>query len=83
MKINVKIDEKITDLDALVREAGMVSLRENILNKEVLKKHFDEALKKINPSVTPQSIETYKKIESQFLDNAHSAVIQKEGSYLG
>ncbi len=71
------------DLEALVREAGMIALRESIEAKEVCKKHFDHALKKIKPSVTKNSIEIYKKIEEQFLSNAKSAVGEKEGNYLG
>src|SRR6056297_603903 len=54
------------DIEAFVREAAMVALRENMDAKEVKKKHFDEAMSKIKPSVTKQSISTYKKIEEQF-----------------
>ncbi len=72
------------DIEALVREAGMVALRENIKAKKVSKIHFEKAREKIKPSVTNQSIETYKKIEKQFLNNAKVAAINhKEGSYLG
>ncbi len=71
------------DIEALVREAGMIALREDMDSKEVDKKHFDLALNKITPSVTKQSIEIYKKIEEQFLNNAKSVVSNKGGSYLG
>jgi len=39
------------DLEALVREAGMNSLRENINSKTVDKKHFEKALGAIRPSL--------------------------------
>jgi len=71
------------DLEALAREAAMVALRENMNSKEVKKKHFEEAKKKVRPSVTKQSIEIYKKIENQFLNNAKAAVAEKGGSYFG
>ncbi len=72
------------DIDALVREAAMISLRESINAKEVNKKHFEEATNKIKPSVTKKSLETYKKIEEQFLSKAKSAIAQtSSGGYLG
>ena len=70
------------DLEALVREAAMLSLRENIESKEVKKKHFDEALKKIKPSVNKSTIEVYKKVEDSFLKSAKAAV-PIANSYLG
>lgn len=70
------------DLEALVREAAMLALRENVESKEVKKKHFDEAMKKIKPSVTKNTVEAYKKIEESFLKNAKAAV-PVENSYLG
>jgi len=70
------------DIEAIVREAGMLALREDVSSKEVMKKHFDEALKKIAPSVTKPSVEFYKKVEENFLKSAKAAVPAK-GSYLG
>jgi transitional endoplasmic reticulum ATPase len=70
------------DLEALVREAALLSLRESIESKQVNKKHFDEALKKVKPSVNKSTIEVYKKIEDNFLKSAKAAVPQ-ENSYLG
>ncbi|MFH0829806.1 MAG: CDC48 family AAA ATPase [Candidatus Aenigmatarchaeota archaeon] len=49
------------DLEALVREAGMNSLRENIKAKEVTKKQFDEALKKVKPSITEDMFAKYQR----------------------
>ncbi|NCN51617.1 CDC48 family AAA ATPase [archaeon] len=71
------------DIEALAREAAMIALRENMESKEVKKKHFESALKKVKPSVTKQSIEIYKKIEDQFLNSAKSAIGEKGGSYFG
>ena len=72
------------DLEALVREAGMLSLRESIDSKQVRKKHFEEALKKIKPSVSKPTIEVYKKIEDNFLKSSRAAIPANSGSsYLG
>ena len=70
------------DLESLVREAALLSLRENIESKEVKKKHFEESLKKVKPSVTKSAIEVYKKIEENFLKSAKSALPEGKG-YLG
>jgi transitional endoplasmic reticulum ATPase len=70
------------DLENLVREAAMIALRENINIKQVSKKHFDEAMKKVRPSVTPKDLETYKKIEQQYLRSAKAALAPST-TYLG
>jgi len=49
------------DLEALCREAAMNALREDIKAKSVKKKHFEEALKKITPSLTKDVISYYEK----------------------
>ncbi|MAG79273.1 ATPase [Candidatus Pacearchaeota archaeon] len=70
------------DIESLVREAAILSLRESIDSKEVNKKHFDEALKKVKPSVSKPTIEVYKKVEENYLKSAKAAVPQGS-SYLG
>ncbi len=54
------------DLEALAREAGINALRENINAKEVTKKHFDSALKKVHPSITNDMLRYYEKIIEEF-----------------
>ncbi len=70
------------DLEALAREAAMLALRESPDAKQVTKKHFEEALTKVRPSVTKTAIETYKKIEDNFLKSAKAA-IPTASTYLG
>ncbi|MFH1310988.1 MAG: CDC48 family AAA ATPase [Nanoarchaeota archaeon] len=70
------------DLEALTREAAMISLRESKDAKNVTLEHFEEAIKKIKPSVSKPLLEVYKKIEDSFLKSAKSA-IPLESSYLG
>ncbi len=71
------------DLEALTREAGMIALRENLDADIVNKNHFEKAKKKVQPSVTKQSLVTYEKIEEQFLNNVKTAISNKGGSYFG
>lgn len=49
------------DLEAVVREAALEAMRENMNAKEVNAKHFEEALKKIKPSITKDMFVRYQK----------------------
>jgi len=71
------------DLEALTREAAMIALRESPDSKQVTKRHFEEALKKIRPSVTKTTLDAYKKIEENFLKTTKAAVPVAGNSYLG
>jgi transitional endoplasmic reticulum ATPase len=70
------------DLEAVVREAAYFALREDIESKNVTKKNFTEAMKKIKPSVNKSTIELYKKIESEYLKSAKAA-LPMDNTYLG
>ncbi|MEK6757847.1 MAG: AAA family ATPase, partial [Nanoarchaeota archaeon] len=70
------------DLEALAREAAMLALRESQDAPYVKKQHFEEALKKIKPSVTRSTIDVYRKVEENFLKSAKAAV-PADNSYLG
>ncbi len=69
------------DLESLVREAAMLALRENMEIKQVTKKHFEEAMKKVKPSVSKSDIEKYKKVEENYLKSAKAAI--ENVAYLG
>jgi transitional endoplasmic reticulum ATPase len=70
------------DLEAVVREAAYFALREDMESKQVKKKHFTEAMKKVKPSVNKSTIDLYKKIESEYLKSAKAAM-PMDNSYLG
>lgn len=70
------------DLEGLVREAGLIALRESRDAKEVKKEHFESALRKIKPSVSKPILEVYKKIEENFIKTSKAA-LPLESSYLG
>ena len=71
------------DIESLVREAAMLSLRENIESKEVKMKHFEEALKKVGASVTKGDMDRYRRIETEYLKSAKAALEVPQTSYLG
>ncbi|MBI2628467.1 CDC48 family AAA ATPase [Candidatus Pacearchaeota archaeon] len=70
------------DLENLVREAAMLALREDIKAIQITKKNFEEALKKVKPSVTKTDMELYSKIEENYLRSAKAALAGK-AAYLG
>ena len=67
------------DIEAVCREAAMQALRENINAKAVRKKHFEQALKKVGPSLTKDTIKEYKEIEKNYLKAASSSIERKIG----
>ncbi len=67
------------DIEAICREAGMLAIRETIkpgMSKEeareaakklkISKRHFEEALKKVKPSLTKEDLKKYEKIIEDF-----------------
>jgi len=70
------------DIEALCREAALLALRKDKNAKEVKKKHFDEAMKKVKASVSKQAVDKYKKIEQDYLKSAKAALENNTG-YLG
>ena len=71
------------DIEAVCREAGLLTLRKDIKSKDVKLKFFDEALKKVKPSVSKELIEKYKSIEENYLKQAKAAIAKDVPSYLG
>ena len=53
------------DLEAVVREAGLIALRENVNVKEIEEKHFTKALEVIKPSVTEELRTFYSEVEQE------------------
>jgi len=54
------------DLETVCREAAMNALRKDINAKHVTKEDFEEALKKVGPSLTPEMIRWYEDIAKTF-----------------
>jgi transitional endoplasmic reticulum ATPase len=53
-----------SDLEALCREAGMMALREGA--STVLQRHFEDAQKKVHPTMNERLHEYYNKIQQHF-----------------
>ena len=71
------------DIEAICREAGLLSLRADINTKEVTKKFFDEALTRVTPSVTEEAMSAYTEIEGEYLKKARAGLVKDIPSYLG
>jgi transitional endoplasmic reticulum ATPase len=71
------------DLLAVVREAGLLTLREDIKSKTVKNKYFEEALKKVNPSISKELIDKYKSIEENYLKNVKASIEKEIPNYMG
>jgi transitional endoplasmic reticulum ATPase len=50
------------DLEALVREAVMLKLREKFEAGPVHMRHFEQALRKVPPSLTPEDVRRYERL---------------------
>lgn len=71
------------DLEALVREAGLEALRKSFDAKKVTKKDFEAALKKIQPSITPEMIKFYQKISERLKQQNVQKEESKTMEYVG
>ncbi len=68
------------DVEALCREAGMRALRENMDAKIVSMKHFNDALKTLHASVTPQILENYEKMDKELRRITVTEMAQRPGT---
>ncbi|MHA1298900.1 MAG: CDC48 family AAA ATPase [Candidatus Helarchaeota archaeon] len=66
------------DLENLIREAGMVAIREcedkTSTSIEVNMSHFNEALKEVSPTITQQVINHYKELAEQIKKKRRSEI---------
>ncbi len=58
------------DIESVCREAALIAMRAD--RKSVSKKHFDEAVGRVRPSVTPQMLEFYDKLEEKLSSGLES-----------
>ncbi|MDD5651008.1 MAG: CDC48 family AAA ATPase [Candidatus Nanoarchaeia archaeon] len=73
-----------SDIEGICKEAGLSTLRENILATEVPMEMFERAIEKIKPSASPEDVQKYKLIEEHYLKKARSATISLESrNYFG
>jgi transitional endoplasmic reticulum ATPase len=53
------------DIEALCREAALISLREDMNAKTVTKKHFEKAIESVRASVTDETVKYYDRIAKE------------------
>lgn len=71
------------DIEAVCREAAILSLRDDIKAKEVTGKYFTQAIDKVRPSVTKEIENAYKDLESQFRQARGKQLASEKPSYYG
>ncbi len=62
------------DVESLIRESAMHALRRDRNSKSVTREDFNEAFKKIMPSVSSDTAKRYKKLEEYYLKNAKAGM---------
>jgi len=69
------------DIEAICREAAMLTLRKSSEAKEVPLSSFEEALKKVKPSVTKEIVDTYKNMNNSFRQAKAREILEKPEYY--
>lgn len=71
------------DIESLAREAAILSLRKDMSSKEVKMADFNDALKKVRPSVTKDVENAYKELEKHFRSATGERLRDEKPSYYG
>ena len=64
------VDYTGADIEAVCREAALIAMRAN--KKTITKKHFEDAIKRVRPTVTPDMLEYYQKLETSLTSGLES-----------
>jgi transitional endoplasmic reticulum ATPase len=71
------------DIEAICREAAILALREDMKAKDVKMKHFNAAIKKVNPSVTKETEKEYQEMGEHFKSARVEEMQKDKPSYYG
>ena len=73
------------DIEALCREAGLNALRENMNSKQVSAKHFERAMEKARPSITPEITKFYNRLTESLKTRGpeRRKIVKEETDYVG
>ena len=71
------------DIESVCREAATLALRENIQAREILPKHFEQALEKVRPSVTKEVQQTYEDLQETLTAARAKQMLNEKPSYMG
>jgi transitional endoplasmic reticulum ATPase len=69
------------DIANLCREAAIIALRKDMKSKEVGKTDFEEAIKRVRPSITKEIEESYKVLKDQFTKARAKEMKESKPSY--
>ena len=64
------------DIEAVCREAALTTMRAN--KKTITKAHFSEAIGRVRPTVTPEMLEYYSKMEASLTSGLESVKRQRD-----
>ena len=68
------------DVEAVCREAALIAMRAE--KKSVSKKHFEQAIDRVRPTITPEMIEYYSKLEA-VLTSGLESIRRKSDTLMG
>ena len=71
------------DIEAVCREAAILALREDISSKEINKKHFEKALKKVRASVSKEVERAYEELRDHFTAARAKQMVEDKPGYMG
>jgi transitional endoplasmic reticulum ATPase len=71
------------DIEAVCREAAMLALRKDMSSDKIKRKFFEDALKKISPSVTKEVADAYKDLLKQFSAARGKEMKDSKPNYFG
>jgi transitional endoplasmic reticulum ATPase len=71
------------DIEAVCREAAIFALRHDINAKSIAMKYFEDALKKVRPSVSKDVDEAYKEIGKAFTSARGKEMKEERPNYYG
>lgn len=67
------------DIEAVCREAALIAMRAN--KKKVTKAHFEEAIERVRPTVTPEMLEYYSKMETRLTSGLSGIKRENQNRY--
>ncbi len=71
------------DIEAICKEAAILALRKDLKAKKIKAKHFEDALKKVSPSVSKEVAKAYKDILKQFSAARGEEMKENKPAYFG
>jgi len=71
------------DIEAVCREAAIFALRKDMKAKDITAKHFEDALKKVGPSITKEIDEEYAQLQDKFKQARAKEMQKDKPAYFG